>query len=257
MANFSDFATPVEQPQQATGFDAVASPVSPPKIPDTSGVEKMAQDNLAANDNTEPQKPIERLNTAAGFDVGALASGTLKPEDMDRKQRSQYVKAVDNGSAVNSSDWMQSVLHAIAPIAAGIPAPDPEGFLAHVGEQETAFVKDMLNPSGAPTNMSAEQYQEWYAKQPKQGYLAQLGEDTSLITGAFTAPFSGMFSIGGATGQEIVKEAYEPEEWETMSPQEKEKALNVGTAGGQAAAGLIAAVSPLLHQPIADRYISP
>lgn len=236
-------------------------PVDMPKIPDVSGVQKQAQNNLAANDNKDteeksPQTPIERLNTSAGFDVGAVINGTAKPSDMSTANRGQYVKALDNGSAVDSSDWMPTHVHAIAPISAGF-APDPNGFLANVGKAETAFIKDIFNPSGGPTNMSAEEYQMYMEKQPKQGYLAQLGEDTSFFTGVLTAPFSPIFSILGAGGIEARKQAFEPEEWERMPEEEKQKNENLGSSVGQAIAGLLLAAAPLAHPPIHDNIFPP
>lgn len=236
-------------------------PVDMPKIPDVSGVQKQAQNNLAANDNKDteeksPQTPIERLNTSAGFDVGAVINGTAKPSDMSTANRGQYVKALDNGSAVDSSDWMPTHVHAIAPISAGF-APDPNGFLANVGKAETAFIKDIFNPSGGPTNMSAEEYQMYMEKQPKQGYLAQLGEDTSFFTGVLTAPFSPIFSILGAGGIEARKQAFEPEEWERMPEEEKQKNENLGSSVGQGIAGLLLAAAPLAHPPIHDNIFPP
>lgn len=96
-----------------------------PKVPDTSGVQKMAQNNLAANDNKEkpegepkpPQTPVERLNTGAGFPVDKVINGIAASTDFNAQHRSEYVKALDNGSASDSSDWMQSILPAVSAIA--------------------------------------------------------------------------------------------------------------------------------------------
>ncbi len=136
-------------------------------------------------------------------------------------------------------------------------APDPNGFLANVGGAETSFFKDMLNPSGGPTDMSAEQYRKYMGSKPKQSWLAQLGEDTSLLSGAATAPISPVLSIGSATGQSIAKQGIEPENWEAMPPEMKQRVLNIGAAGGQGVAGVLAAAAPLLHPPIAENVFPP
>lgn len=112
------------QPTASLSNDLGFQPI--PKAPNTSGVQKMAQDNLAENDNkeagTEPKPPLtpeQRLDTAAGMPVQNVLSGTAKPSDINAANRAQYVKALDNGSATNGGDWMQTMLHAIAPIVAG------------------------------------------------------------------------------------------------------------------------------------------
>lgn len=103
---------------------------SAPTPPDTSGVLKMAQDNLIANDNKSiadspipppPQTPMDRLETASGLPVQKILNGVAQPSDINADHRDAYVKAKNNGSADNGADWTQSTLHAVSPIAAGIP----------------------------------------------------------------------------------------------------------------------------------------
>jgi len=242
----------------ANPFDEFDAPA--PKMPDTSGVQNLARSNLAAaaNDNKdvpengEPRHiptPMQNLNTAAGFPVDKLIKGSAAPSDFTSKNRSQYARATSDGSAANSSDWHQTLLHAIT--------PSPDNFLAHVGELETGFVKDMLNPEHAPTGMTGEQYLEWKRKQPKQGWLAQLGEDTSFPMGLLAAPVSGVISAFGAGGEEVVKHSYSPEEWAAMPPEEKQRKLNLGATVGQAIGGVGVAISPLLNRPIRENVFSP
>ncbi len=219
-------------------------PVVPaPKLPDTSGVQQMAKDNLAANDNKETPEggeakpaptPAQKLDTALGMPVSSAIGNKDNDVEFTPAMRAHLTDAYAKGTAFDSGDWMQSVLHP---------------FLANVGKAETDIIKDIFNPSGGPTGMNAEQYQEWYKNQPKQGYLAQLGEDTSFLSGAAMMPISPLFSIGSATAQEVAKEAYEPEEWAVMSPEEKQKILNVASASGQAVGGVLGAAAPLLHIP--------
>lgn len=260
MTGFEDVATPVDAQPSPGGFDAVATPYGEPKAPDTTRVQKMAQDNLAANDNKvtlkggEPKPPptIEQnLSTAAGVPINNL----LNPDDktpFPRAIRENLTKSYADGSASNAGDFWQSTLHAISPIAA-----DAKEFLANVGKSESAILSDTLNPAGAPTGMSADQYRDWYNKQPKQGALAQFGEDTSPILSAVSLPFSPAFSILGAAGRYIEKQSVEPEERAQMTPQEIEKRGNVAEAAGQGLAGVLLAGSPLLHPPIADNIFPP
>jgi len=87
--------------------------VQPPKAPDTSGIQKMAQENLAANDNKEgdtAQNPQERLNTAVGQPLHQL----MNPDDNTP------------GSASSFGDFMQTALHTVVPIAAGIINPEKQ-----------------------------------------------------------------------------------------------------------------------------------
>jgi len=120
MAGAEDWgAVPVSpQPNDPTAWGAV--PVEP-KAPDVSGVAKMAQDNLSANDNKPvkegdqklPPSPMDRVSTAAGLPVDKIINGSAQPSDVNAANRVQYTKALSNGSADNSSDWTQTALHAI------------------------------------------------------------------------------------------------------------------------------------------------
>src|SRR5580700_9088774 len=94
----------------------------PPQAPDMSGVARAAQNNLAAStskpasEDTEPKPPptpLERANTAAGFPVDKVVNGTAQSADFPAQARGEYVKALKNGSAVDGSDWLQSVLHTV------------------------------------------------------------------------------------------------------------------------------------------------
>lgn len=121
----SPSAPPAPNPNAPWQSDPIVQPA--PKVPDVSGVQRMAQDNLAANDNkpvTEgeqvlPPSPIDRVSTAAGLPIDKIVNGTIQPSDVPAANRAQYVKALDNGSASNSGDWMQSMLRTSAIVAAG------------------------------------------------------------------------------------------------------------------------------------------
>lgn len=124
MAGFDDVATPVPQ---TGGWESVATPYSSPKLPDMSGVQKMAQDNLVANDNKEesdngeikaPQTSTQRLDTAIGMPVNNL----LNPDDdapLPSPIRKNLTKAYANNTAVDAGDFMQTMLHSVVPIIAG------------------------------------------------------------------------------------------------------------------------------------------
>lgn len=262
MADTNDWgdAAVATPPKENDWGDAPLAQPAAPKMPDTSGVQKMAQDNLAANDNKAtpegeepkvPSTPEQNLSTAAGVPINNL----LNPNDktpFPRSVRENLTKSYANGSASNAGDFWQSTLHAISPIAA-----DAKEFLANTGKSESAIFTDALNPSGAPTEMSAEQYRDWYNNRPKQGALAQFGEDTSPLLSAVSLPFSPVFSILGAGARYIEKQSVEPEERAQMPPEEIEKRENVAEAAGQGLAGVALAFSPFLHPPIADNVFPP
>lgn len=116
MASWEDVSESAEAPQPAN-WDTVSAPVEVPKLPDTTGVQKMAQENLAANDSAST--PMQRTEQAAGLPVSSIIGGTAQPTDINAANRTQYVKAIENGSAVSGPDWMQTMLHAVAPIVLG------------------------------------------------------------------------------------------------------------------------------------------
>ena len=236
------------------GFQPIAQPSSPvddfgfqplPKMPDTSGVQKMAQQNLANHANQEagedgqpkqPLSPQERLNIGAGFPVDKVVNGVARPNDFTQEHRDEYVKGLDNGSWVNSADAMPTWLHSLASIAAGLK-PDPNGFLAHVGQIESGAWADLHPADKIDTN---------------QNLIAQLGQAASPTLALLSLPFSPALAIGGAIGQEIAKQSYEPEEWESMSDDEKQKILNVSSAAGQGVAGIATAAVPLGHPSVQE-----
>src|SRR6185369_2080446 len=99
--------------QQSQPNDFGFQPV--PEVPDISGVQKMAKNNLTTEevDKAKPLSPMERMNVGSGMPVDKIINGTAQPSDINAENRAQYVKALNNGSAVNSSDWMQTALHAV------------------------------------------------------------------------------------------------------------------------------------------------
>lgn len=129
--------------------------VQPSKPPNTSGIQKMAQDNLAANDNkqvseTGEQKESlnlqERLDTAVGQPLHQL----MNPDDttpINPALRKSYTQALQNGSASNFGDFMQTALHTVAPIAAGIIHPVEQAnktivALSRIGQEELMGISE-------------------------------------------------------------------------------------------------------------------
>lgn len=97
-----------------------------PKMPDMSGVKKLAQDNLAANDNSG-KTPAQKLDTAVNAPVSSWISGGDKETPLHPDVRGEYVKSIQAGTSTNFGDFMQSTLHAVAPIAMGIAHPIDTG----------------------------------------------------------------------------------------------------------------------------------
>lgn len=161
--------------------------------------------------------------------------------------------AVDTAKPVDYGNILAAgAENAYDPLSPGI-----KGFVANIGKASGDFISDLLNPTGAPSNMSADAYRQYMEHRPPQGFLAQLGEDTSLFSGAATAPIVPFLSIGSAIGQEIAKESYEPEEIADMLPDERQKLGNLGGAAGQAVVGLLASGSPLLESRVHDNIFPP
>jgi len=139
-----DFGFQPVQHDDGIGFQPI------PKAPDTSGVQKMAGDNLAANDNKETpesavkevQTPQQRLDTAVGMPVSSL----LNPDDttpIPAPVRKQYTKAIQNGDASSFGDFAQTMLHTIVPIAAGIIQPQRQAQkLERVAEEAQSGVSE-------------------------------------------------------------------------------------------------------------------
>lgn len=174
------------------GFQAIPNP------PDTSGVQKMAQDNLAANDNKEisaepksPQTPKERLNIAVGQPVANL----LNPDDntpINPPLRKAYTKMLQNGDANNFGDALQTILHTVVPIAHGIsnPIDTTKKYAKNVAESAIAGMK--ATPAAVAGMISPEVHQE----------LVEAGDLESPITIA---------KIGAPTGPEMINAATQGE----------------------------------------------
>ncbi len=129
MAGWDDVSTAATEPQQqSSGWDAVSSPIEAPKLPDTSGVQKMAQNNLAAHndnnadsENKPPQTPIQRLDTATGIPVSTALKGGDAP--LNSSWRGHLVDSYKNGTSSNAGDFFQSALHSVMPIVSGVAHP--------------------------------------------------------------------------------------------------------------------------------------
>lgn len=131
---------PVALEAPSKPFDDFGS-VPMPKMPDTSDVQKMAQDNLAANDN-EGKSPIQKLDTAVGEPVSSWVKGGNKDTPLTPATREHYVKSVQAGTASNFGDFMQSTLHAVTPIVAGVQrAMHPLDFVKEMGEDVVSAAK--------------------------------------------------------------------------------------------------------------------
>lgn len=110
----------------------VAQP-SAPKMPDTSGVQKMAKINLTVprpddegseSQSAQPmQTPEQRLDTAMGMPITGMLKGGDKDVPIPPAVRGQYVKSIQNGTASSFSDFMQTTLHAVVPMVSRLAHP--------------------------------------------------------------------------------------------------------------------------------------
>lgn len=177
---------PVAQ-QDDFGFQAE------PKVPNTSGAQRMAQDNIAANDNDKAfedivskpiQTPQERLNTAAGMPVDKIIAGTAKSTDINAANRGQYISALKDGSATSGSDWLPTMLHAVAPVASGVyndlAGFDYSGAANYVGKKAVQGIINNPNPF--------ESVAETAGKIPEQ-VVEALAQGGRGIAGRLAAPF--------------------------------------------------------------------
>lgn len=144
------FQPTAQQPADDLGFQPV------PKMPDMSGVQRMAQDNLAANDNKEtdevkpPQTPAERLNTAIGHPVQSL----LNPDDnipIPGNARRELTRAYANSSATDAGDFWQSALHSLGRIAESARAGIGQGYEA--GTLVSPIVEHPAGIGGTAANL--------------------------------------------------------------------------------------------------------
>lgn len=141
MSGWNDVSAPVSSEQ--TGWDAVSS--AQPKLPDTTGVQQMARDNLSDNKEAEikaPQTPEQRADTALGMPL----EKTLHPDDetaFPAPIRRNLIKSYANGTADNAGDFMQSALHSVMPIIAGgiQRAEHPLNFAGQIAEGAENMVK--------------------------------------------------------------------------------------------------------------------
>jgi ppGpp synthetase/RelA/SpoT-type nucleotidyltranferase len=148
------------QPKPNDWGDAPVAQSSAPKVPDMSGVQKVAQDNLAANDNKNagdepkpPQTPAQQLDTAVGMPVTtALKGAPLSPED-----RVHLINHYDAGTASSVSDYMQNALPAKAAVTSGSYAKTtPEGipYPKEDFEDERGVFIPPVSPPPKPINMA-------------------------------------------------------------------------------------------------------
>lgn len=116
------------QPQEPSAPKLDLIPVEDdPKLPDTSGIEKMAQENMAQQENSGQQTPAKNLNAAMGYNALSPPQNTPLPEGVRRHINQSYT----DGTATTAADWAQTaipaVAHAIIPGATGSWNPGATG----------------------------------------------------------------------------------------------------------------------------------
>lgn len=121
MAGWDDVSAPV---QAGGSWNDVSAPVEI-KLPDTSGIQKTAQSNLsvATDDESKPQSPSQRLDTAIGMPVAAVLAGADKDTPLPASVRKHLTDSYANGTSNDAGDFMQSALHSVLPIVHGIMHP--------------------------------------------------------------------------------------------------------------------------------------
>lgn len=180
MATWDDVSAPVATPQASDGWDAVSSPASPPKLPDLSGVQKLAQDNLSVvsekttDDGSQkiPQTQSQRLDVSAGMPV----SNTLKgnPTPLNEDTRTHLIGAYKDGTATNAADFMQSALPAIANTASSAPEPSYKDVV------QQAFIHSFRK------NLEATKQ----GIQLAQGQEPQQGQESDVMQKYLTSPYT-------------------------------------------------------------------
>ncbi len=129
------------------------APVAQPKMPDTSGVQQMVKNNLAANDNKEtpeggepkpPPTPMQQAETGTGLPLQKILSGSAKHSDIDEANRTAYNSATKDGSVPDGQAWLQFMLHSTLPIIAGAARGNQYTGNALEGAKEDIF--DALKP---------------------------------------------------------------------------------------------------------------
>lgn len=141
MSGWDDVSAPAAQ-SSSNPWDSVSAPIEPPKVPDMSGMQKTAQDNLAANDNTT-NNPAQKLDTAMGMPASSILSGNAKDTPIPVEVRGHYVDALKNGSADSGTDFMQSAIMSITPIISrlGYTATHPAEAVGEIGTAAKESVK--------------------------------------------------------------------------------------------------------------------
>ncbi len=124
MSGFESVATPDAAPSSGSGWDAVATPDATPKMPDMSGVQQTAAQNLQvpkpdeAGDVESKQESFSaKIDKAAGAPVSAAIANTKAQVVLPPDMRSHLVTQYKNGTATDVVDFMQSAIPAIASVA--------------------------------------------------------------------------------------------------------------------------------------------
>ncbi len=105
--------TPIDDEPAAPHLDLTPIEDESPKLPDTSGIQKMAQDNLSKQNSSEgtgPVSPSQNLDNAMGY----KAFGRDQSVPLPTTIREHAGEAIKNGTANSVSDYMQSAIPAVA-----------------------------------------------------------------------------------------------------------------------------------------------
>jgi len=124
MDGWDSVSAPVANPTPAVApnWDSVSSTAQAPKFPDSTPVQNMAQQNLAAKnapgeDGQPPPQmtPSQKLDTGLGMPVSQmLKSGPSDEQQLPADMRGHLMDAYRSGTAATAGDYMQSVLPSVA-----------------------------------------------------------------------------------------------------------------------------------------------
>lgn len=201
-----------------------------PKLPDTSGVQKMAQDNLAApkegEGESQPQTPQQRLDTAAGMPVSSgVKSGV---QQLTPDWRSHLIDSYKAGTSSNAGDFMQSALHSIVPIVAGGVRGAQYEVNALKGAKEDIF--NALQP------FKADNADDGAIRKVIEGIGQYVGGPLFGVMGAATSPVSSAISVQSRPLTNLLQP--------NATEQQKQ---NIDQAIGGAITNVLLSAAPALH----------
>jgi hypothetical protein len=166
-----------------------------PQVPDMSGVQKTAQQNMmpeAPKEGEEvkpnpPQSPSQQLDKAMGFSVSSTLKGENQTTPLPAPMREHLINAYKDGSTQGPGDFFQSALLATAPIAVGVmnQLEHPLDSLLNVGKNIAGGVeagvqnlKNFATMADLPTPVTNEIEAKIRAGQPVnwKDYLGEFNE---------------------------------------------------------------------------------